>query len=108
MGHKVMATYDVMNVHKAPQGVIKLYTITYNGATMYPVPFKVEFGNIFYKFDGFSSHCLGIDQELQAVYSGAKWIELHLTLGYPDITCPDAAFAKNPKELQTICKEAKR
>lgn len=108
MGHKVMATYDLMNVHKAPAGVLKLYTIALNGATLYPVPFKIEFGNILYNFDGFSSHCLGIDQELAAVYAGARYLEIHFSLGYKDINCPDTFFAKNPRELQVLVKEAKR
>lgn len=108
MGHRVMSTYDLMDVHKSLQGVIKLYTITHEGKTLYPVPFKPEFQGIFNRFDGFSSHCIGIKHELEAAFHGAKYLEMHMTLGHPDIKCPDAYFAKSPKEIQAICEELKK
>lgn len=111
-GHKVVATYDVMDVyHGKIPGVERLYTITHEGKTIYPVPFNIDFDCIFKPygpFDGFSSHCLGIHQELNAADAGASILEVHFTLGHADINCPDTYFAKRPKEIEKLVKMVKK
>jgi sialic acid synthase SpsE len=111
MGHNVIASYDIMNIHKAIAGIRKLYVVTANGTPLYPVPFKVEFDGIFKPygpFDGFSSHCLGIHQEINAIDAGANILEIHMTLGYPDIDCPDTRFSKKPKEIEKLVRMVKK
>lgn len=80
-----------------PEGTIKLFCIH-----EYPVLYEVNFDGIFPEFDGFSSHCMGIRQEIKAIEAGAKYLEFHITLDKSDITCPDHAFAKRPKEAKKL------
>ena len=72
----------------------------------YPVLYDVNFDGIFPRFDGWSSHALGIRQELKAVEAGATTLECHFK-GTWDSPCPDAKFAKSPKELTELCKKVK-
>lgn len=65
----------------------------------YPVLYKVSFDHMFPWFDGFSSHCLGIEQDKNAVRWGAKIIEKHMTLDHSDVNCPDNLFALKPKQM---------
>ena len=92
----VMVSCDVMSKKSIPEGYLTLYCIP-----EYPVRYQVDFEGIFTRlhFDGFSSHCLGIEQDKRAVDYGARYIEKHMTLDHKDITCPDSAFALPPKEL---------
>lgn len=70
----------------------------------YPVRYLVDFEGLFPRFDGFSSHCLGIDQDFRAAEAGAQVLEKHFTLDRPDIACPDHNFALKPKKLEELCK----
>lgn len=108
MGHKVVCSYDIMSVHKAPKGVTRLYVVTFNGCVLYPVPFKVDFSGIAERFDGFSSHCMGITQEIEAVMNGARFLEVHGKLEHKDINVPDSFFAKSPREIEQLVKRVKR
>lgn len=78
--------------------IIRLYCIP-----EYPVRYMVDFEGLFPRFDGFSSHCLGIEQDLRAVEAGAKYLEVHYTLDKEDISCPDHRFAKHPFRLEQLC-----
>jgi len=86
---------DVMNERQIVNA-IKLYCVP-----EYPVPYKIDFEGLFPRFDGFSSHCLGIEQDLNAVKAGAKFIEKHFQ-GDWDSDCPDGAFALRPKQLKQL------
>ena len=72
----------------------------------YPVRYRVDFeglfGGIRPRFDGFSSHCLGIEQDLEAVRAGARILEVHFTLDDPMIDCPDHGFALRPAQLKEL------
>jgi len=80
--------------------LIKYYCLPY-----YPVPFTPDFTNIFPRFDGFSSHCMGIEHEASAVKYGAKYLEFHYTLDDDLINCPDHRFAKKPKEARQLVRK---
>ena len=76
---------------------IKLYCIP-----LYPVPYLIDFDGLFPRFDGFSSHCLGIEQDKAAIRAGAKIIEKHFQLD--DVSaCPDGNFAIRPAKLKELC-----
>jgi len=81
-----------------PKTATNLYCIP-----QYPVPFKCNFDGIFPQFDGFSSHCMGIEQELEAVKCGAKVLEVHFQ-GNWEAECPDGKFAKRPETLEKLVK----
>ena len=91
---------DVMTAF-APN-VIKLYCIP-----LYPVPYVINFEGIFDRFDGFSSHCLGIYQDIEAVNQGCRIIEKHFTLDRKNIACPDHNFALKPNQLSRLVSKAK-
>lgn len=99
---RVYVSTDVMRVR--PQGcpgVRWLYCIP-----EYPVPYEVNFEGLFFegildgRFDGFSSHALGILQDVRAIRAGATIIEKHFTLDRLDIACPDHQFALRPHRLR--------
>lgn len=69
----------------------------------YPVPYIVDFEGLFPRFEGFSSHCLGIKQEIAAVQAGAKYLEFHYQGNWYS-PCPDARFAKSPKLTEELVK----
>lgn len=74
----------------------------------YPVAYTVNFEGIFPRFDGFSSHCLGISQDLEAIRAGAKIIEKHIRLNYPGCdNVPDGRFALRANEFYKLCKLGK-
>jgi sialic acid synthase SpsE len=76
---------------------IRLYCIP-----LYPVPYLIDFDGLFPRFDGFSSHCLGIEQDKAAIRAGAKIIEKHFQLD--DVSaCPDGNFAIRPAKLKELC-----
>lgn len=91
--------WPIMGRYEKP---IRLFCIP-----IYPVPYIIDFENIFEHFDGFSDHTLGIKQTLLAVKSGARFIEKHIQL---DERCqvPDANFALIPKNLDIMVKEIRR
>jgi len=105
VGKKVIVSTDWMNHRKLPEGVKKYYCHTrYNSCSccwepQYPVMEKINFDPLFPPFDGFSDHTLGWKETEEAVLMGAQYIEKHFTLGYGDITCPDALFALTPKQV---------
>jgi len=71
----------------------------------YPVPFIIDFENVFPKFDGFSDHTIGYKQTLEAIRQGATIIEKHFTLGNSHyINCPDHSFALKPWDLEKMIK----
>lgn len=84
-----------------PSKLIRLFCIA-----QYPVPFVVDFEGLFPRFDGFSSHCLGIQQEIRAADAGAKVLEFHMR-GDWDSPTPDGKFAKSPAMVEKICKAVK-
>ena len=92
----------VLTQFNASPKVKRLYCVP-----KYPVPYEINFDGIFPRFDGFSSHCLGIRQEIKAIEAGAKILEFHLTLDRSDIYCPDHLFAKKPKEAELLIKKVK-
>lgn len=87
---------------KAPLNLVQLFCIA-----QYPVPFVVDFEGLFPRFDGFSSHCLGIQQEIRAADAGAKVLEFHMKGDWESPT-PDGKFAKSPAMVEKICKAVKK
>lgn len=91
-------------------GVVKLGSNTIKNLTRlycipeYPVPYEINFENIFDRFDGFSDHSMGISQTLKARDAGCAIFEKHFK-GDWETYCDDAKFALNPKELEKLCKE---
>lgn len=99
----VYVSLDVMRPLKhSGRNFISLYCIP-----EYPVRYVVDFEGIFPRFDGFSSHCLGIEQDVRAAEAGARYLEKHFTLDRADIDCPDHHFALRPKKLEELCKRIK-
>jgi N,N'-diacetyllegionaminate synthase len=97
----VFASGDIM--HPVPEIVQRLYCIP-----QYPVPFKIDFEQIFKRFDGFSDHTLGINQTLEAVRCGASIIEKHFRLDRADCDhVPDGKFSLRPKVMEKLATEMK-
>lgn len=90
---------DIMNPVPAP--FIGLYCIP-----EYPVPYQIDFEGLFPMFNGFSSHCLGIEQDLRAIEFGAKIIEKHFQ-GDWHSPCPDGAFALKPHRLLELVRRGR-
>jgi len=84
--------------------VIKLYCIP-----QYPVPFIPDFDGLFpERFDGFSSHCMGIRHDIKAAYLGAKYIEKHFKIDIPESwSVPDGKFSLTPNDLWRLCRAVK-
>lgn len=82
--------------------LIRLYCLP-----IYPVPYVVDFEGLFPRFDGFSSHCLGVQQEIRAAEAGAKYLEFHFQGDWISNT-PDGRFAKTRAMVEKICKAVKR
>lgn len=101
---KIYVSCDVMSEPAKIDlpGLIKLYCIS-----QYPVQSKLDFEGIFPRFDGFSSHTLGIKQDIAAKEAGAKILEKHFTLARDDIKCPDHNFALKPRELFQLAEQLK-
>lgn len=78
------------DVKPGPMRLVRYYCVA-----QYPIPYMVDFECLFPRFDGFSSHCLGIEQEYRAVQAGAKYLEFHIQGDWPSDT-PDGRFAKTP------------
>ena len=87
-GIEAIVSCDVMTDKAVPYGATKLFCIP-----QYPVYYQICFDEIFPRFDGFSSHTLGFEQDLNAIAAGAKTIEKHITLSHGDINVPDSHFA---------------
>lgn len=98
----IYASTDVMHPLPTLPNLKQLYCIP-----EYPVRWLVDFEELFPRFDGFSSHCLGIRQDVLAVRSGAKILEKHFTLDEPGITCPDHQFALRPTALRRLVREVR-
>lgn len=94
---KIYVSTDIMTALPPLPGVKTLYCIA-----EYPVRYQIDWEGIFPQFDGFSSHCLGIAQDIRAVEAGAMIIEKHFTLDRNDIDCPDYRFALTPKNLKRL------
>lgn len=95
---KIYLSTDIMSGLR--QNAVNLYCIP-----LYPIPYIIDFENIFPLFDGFSSHCLGIKQDVLAIDMGAKYVEKHFQ-GPWNSNTPDAKFAIRPEELRDLCKYA--
>ncbi len=91
----VYLSRDVM-IAPIPQ-YVNLYCIP-----LYPVPYVIDFENIFPQFDGFSSHTLGIRQDIKAIDMGAQVVEKHFQGNWVSDT-PDGKFALRPEELRELC-----
>jgi len=89
---------DVMKAH--PKITTNLYCIP-----EYPVPYIIDFENVFPLFDGFSDHTLGIKQTVTAIDMGAKYIEKHGQGPWHSNT-PDGNFAIRPEEIRDLCQYA--
>ena len=70
----------------------------------YPVPYIPNFGGLFDKYNGFSSHCMGISQDFKAVLMGAEILEFHIK-GSWESKCPDAFFAKSPDQTESLIQQ---
>lgn len=97
----VYVSLDIMKPRPPLDGYVSLYCIP-----EYPVRYQVDFEGIFPMFDGFSSHCLGVEQDLRAMHYGAQYLEKHFTLDKKDISCPDHAFALRPRQVADLCARA--
>lgn len=97
---KIFASYPYLADIPEKKELIPLFCLP-----VYPVPYHIDFEGVFPKFAGFSSHCLGIGQDINAIQHGAKYIEKHFRLDI-SVDCPDSRFAIKPGELETLCKEA--
>jgi len=89
-------------------GTTRLYVHTSNGVPEYPVTSHINMSELFVdnRFDGYSAHCFGLSQKLNAKRSGANVIEVHIR-GNWDCDCPDGVFALRPKELADLCEQTK-
>ncbi len=94
---ETIVSCDIMTDKLVPHGTTKLFCIP-----QYPVYFNISFDEIFPRFDGFSDHSLGFNQTLEAVASGAKIVEKHITLNHTDIDCPDSFFALRPGDFSAM------
>jgi len=83
---------------KQDPSVINLFCIP-----EYPVPYFINFSGFFPRFQGFSSHCMGMGEEMRAIEAGAQVLEVHFK-GPWEADCPDALFAKSPDLLDKLCK----
>ena len=85
--------------------LIRLYCLP-----LYPLPYLADFEGLFDgsapRFEGFSSHALGIQQEIRAADAGAKVLEFHIRGDWASPT-PDGLFAKSPAMVEKICKAVK-
>jgi sialic acid synthase SpsE len=90
--------YESGDLTHHAHGTDNLYCIP-----LYPVPYLIDFDGLFPRFDGFSSHCLGIEQDKAAIRAGAKIIEKHFQLDDNLSTCPDGNFAIRPAKLKELC-----
>lgn len=102
-GIEAIVSCDAMTDYMVPKEATKLYCIS-----EYPVKYKISFEGIFPRFHGFSSHCLGFEQDLDAVQAGAKIIEKHFSLNHLDIRCPDSYFALKISEFQFLVESIRR
>ena len=104
IGATVVVSTDVMHRDglQDHKGLIKLFC-----QPIYPTMHKTHFENLFPNmFWGFSDHSLGIQESVDAVKAGAKWIEKHITLPYLDcLSCPDGKFALSGEEAANLVKE---
>jgi len=98
----VYVSHDTMTPKILLEKYISLYCIA-----EYPVKYLIDFEGLFPRFDGFSSHTLGIKQDIVAINAGAKIIEKHFTLDDDYIQCPDHNFALRPAQLKQLCDYAK-
>jgi len=95
---------DVMTNFPDLKGLIKLYCIP-----EYPVKYQADFEGIFPRFKGFSSHTLGIKQDIEAIRHGAEIIEKHIRLyDYQCDNVPDGKFALAPDKLTKLISHAKQ
>lgn len=111
----IYLSYDTMNGPLIDAGKFKKFTplvlqkliqrrISLYCIPEYPVKYRIDFDRLFPSFSGFSSHCMGIEQDLKAKEYGARYLEKHITLNKSDIVCPDHCFALPPKELCRLAK----
>jgi sialic acid synthase SpsE len=100
IGANVVVSTDVMKRHHLPLDRKNLAVLFCQ--PIYPTMWKTNFTGLFPDlFLGFSDHSLGIEESLNAVKAGARWIEKHITLPYNDcLECPDGKFALKPDEAK--------
>ena len=95
---KIYISGDIMTDFPVGDNVIKLMCIP-----EYPVKYTVNFEGIFPRFEGWSSHCLGVYQDFKAVLAGATVVEKHIRLESDEcLQVPDGRFALRPKELSDL------
>jgi len=100
----LVVSCDFMNDHRLVDSrVTKLYCLP-----VYPVPYQVSFEGVFPRFHGFSDHTIGFKQTLNAVTAGAKWIEKHISLTDDIASCPDARFALQPNQFESMIKQIRQ
>jgi N,N'-diacetyllegionaminate synthase len=89
-------------VKPGPMRLVRYYCIP-----EYPVQYMLDFEGLFPRFDGFSSHCLGMEQEVRAVQAGAKHLEFHFMGDWASET-PDGRFAKSPALAAKLIERVRR
>jgi N,N'-diacetyllegionaminate synthase len=103
----VYTSCDVMSeTHYKDARFAKWKTLRLYCIPIYPVPYIVDFEGLFPRFDGFSSHCLGVNQEIAAVSAGARYLEFHFQGTWPSDT-PDGKFAKPPALVEKLVRRVK-
>lgn len=94
------------NPPRPNMNLIRMYCLP-----LYPIPYMIDFEGLFDgpspRFHGFSSHALGIQQEIRAAEAGAKYLEFHMGGDWTSNT-PDGKFSKSPAMVEKICKAVKK
>jgi len=95
---KLFISWDYLDEIPYQKNIVNLFCIP-EYPVLYDIPFET-FQHIFKRFDGFSSHCLGTNQEVKAIGAGAKYLEVHFMIDESD--CPDGKFAKTPDMIEAL------
>jgi sialic acid synthase SpsE len=108
-GRKCIVSTDPMNLSKLPKhpNLMPLFRLPGPPEMIYPTLVRTNYEGLFPPFGGLSDHSLGCTEAIEAAQFGCEFFEKHITLNYDDITCPDAAFALKPKELERYVKKLK-
>ena len=112
-GMKCVVSTDPMSLSKVPEIVrnnpcyAPLFRLPGPPEMIYPTMVRTNYEGLFPPFIGLSDHSLGCTEAIEAAQFGCEFFEKHITLNYNDITCPDAAFALKPKDLERYVKKLK-
>jgi sialic acid synthase SpsE len=112
-GKKCVVSTDPMSLSKVPEIVrnnpcyAPLFRLPGPPEMIYPTLVRTNYEGLFPPFIGLSDHSLGCTEAIEAAQFGCEFFEKHITLNYNDITCPDAAFALKPKQLEQFVRKIK-